>query len=299
VGKTAVAEEVALASGGQVVSADSMQVYRGMDVGTAKPPAPRRVSYHCLDLVDPGVAYSAARFQADARRAIDDAISAGALPVVAGGTGLYVRAALDDWTIPAGQIDTDRRRELQRKADREGPEALHAELTSVDPRAAALLHPHNVRRVIRALEMADEGLSYADQAARFGTRRSIYDTVFVGLDMERSTLYERCDRRVDTMISRGLVGEVESLLAAGFRRALTAAQAIGYKELVPVVEEGADLEGAILAIKQATRRYAKRQLTWFRADKRIRWFDVTHATALGTAGEIVGLLSSRGHRADR
>jgi tRNA dimethylallyltransferase len=141
--------------------------------------------------------------------------------------------------------------------------------------AAAVIHPNNTRRVIRALEMLDDGVSYADQVARFSLRESVYNARFLGLTMERSRLYERIDARVDLMIAQGLLGEVEGLLARGLREALTAQQAIGYKELVPVIEGRADLAEATDAIKLASRRYAKRQLTWFRADPRILWLDVT------------------------
>lgn len=287
VGKTALAEELAVRLGGEIVSADSMQVYRRMDVGTAKPPiAERRVRYHGLDLADPGEPFSAALFQRASRAAIDDITSRGMLPVVAGGTGLYVRAALDAMDFPAGeQAENPVRARYEAYAAAHGGAALHALLAERDPDSAAAIHPNNVRRVVRALEMADEGVSYAEQVAGFSARESVYDTRFVGLTMDRERLYARIDQRVDTMLAGGLLGEVEGLLAEGFRDALTAAQAIGYKELVPVIEGGADLDEAVAAIKQATRRYAKRQLTWFRADSRVRWIDVTELS-LAQAADI-------------
>jgi tRNA dimethylallyltransferase len=277
VGKTALAEELAVRLGGEIVSADAMQVYRGMDIGTAKPEeSERRVEYHCLDLAEPGEQFSAALFQQAARDAIDGIAARGALPVVAGGTGLYVRAALDDWEFPAGeQIDNPLRLRYQAIAADEGAEALHALLAARDPEAAALIHPHNTRRTVRALEMIDQGISYATQHAGFSERISVYDTRFLGLTMDRERLYERIDARVDAMVATGLVDEVAGLLERGLRGAVTAAQAIGYKELVPVIEQGADLPEAVSAIKQASRRYAKRQLTWFRADPRVIWLDVT------------------------
>jgi len=284
VGKTALAEELAVRLGGEIVSADSMQVYRGMDIGTAKPaPAERRVPYHGIDLVDPGEPFSAALFQRSARTAISEITARGGVPVVAGGTGLYVRAALDRMEFPRGeQADNPLRDSYQHYADANGRAALHALLAERDAASADVIHPNNTRRVIRALEMADEGVSYADQAAGFSIRESLYDVRYVGLTMQREALYERIDSRVDAMVGDGLLGEVEALLAAGFRDALTATQAIGYKEFVPVIEDGAELGAAIAAVKQASRRYAKRQLTWFGSDPRIAWIDVTELTMADT-----------------
>ncbi|MGV8082599.1 MAG: tRNA (adenosine(37)-N6)-dimethylallyltransferase MiaA [Coriobacteriia bacterium] len=286
VGKTSFAEKLAVLSGGEIVSADSMQVYRGMDIGTAKPPVEeRRVPYHCLDIADPREAYSAALFQRAARSAIAGIAARGRVPVVVGGTGLYVRAALDALDFAPGDSTSPERRAYERFAAENGPEALHALLQERDPGSAAVIHPNNVRRVIRALEFADKGESYAETRSRFTVRRSLYDTVFFGLTMERSLLYERIDARVDEMMRLGLLGEVERLLAAGVPTDSTAMQAIGYKELADVVEGRAELAEAVAAIKQASRRYAKRQLTWFRADPRIHWIDVT-TISLDEAVEI-------------
>lgn len=293
VGKTAVGEVVARSLHGEIVSADSMQVYRGMDIGTAKAPATERtVPYHCLDLVYPGTPYSAALFQLDARTAIDNIIARSRTPVLVGGTGLYVRAALDDMRFPSGESEAPARQRYEKLADDMGPEALHGLLADRDPDSAALIHPNNVRRVVRALEMADEGVSYADQAAGLSRRSAIYPAVFVGLTMERDTLYARVNDRVDAMIERGLLGEVQRLLAEGHEDALTATQAIGYKELVSVIKEGTGLAEAILAIKQATRRYAKRQLTWFRADPRIKWLNVTDLSSQEAATQALQLIES-------
>lgn len=296
VGKSSVAEEVAARLGGEIIDADSMQVYCGMDVGTAKTPvAERLVPHHCLDLVAPGTPYSAALYQRDARAAIDDVAARGLAPVLVGGTGLYVRAALDEFAFPAGQITDEVRLQLEERALAIGPEALHAELAELDTASAALIHPNNVRRTVRALEMHASGRSYAEQASGF-TRRDLHypGTRFVGLTMERSALYGRIDSRVDAMLASGLLDEVRALLHAGYRDALTAAQAIGYKELVPVAEGDARLEDAAEDIKRASRRYAKRQLTWFRADPRIAWLDVTGLSTTETVSAVLDLLESAG-----
>lgn len=294
VGKTAVAEEIARLLGGEIVSADSMQVYRGMDIGTAKQPAgARRVPYHCIDLVEPGRPYSAALYQHDARAAIDGLLARGATPVVTGGTGLYVRAALDEMEFPAGELESDTRVRLEALAVSLGAEALHSRLAERDPTSAALIHPRNVRRVVRALEMLEHGgASYAQQASRFAERRAAYPAVHVGLSMDRAALYARVDARVDRMLEDGLVAEVAGLLEAGYRDALTAAQAIGYKELIPVIESDSDLDEAIESIKLASRRYAKRQLTWFRADPRVRWVDVTDLSTAEAVMAARALLES-------
>lgn len=293
VGKSALAESVAVRLDGEIVSADSMQVYRGMDVGTAKvPPEKRRVPYHCIDLVEPGEPFSAALYQDSARRAIDGILARGRTPVVCGGTGLYVRAALDDMRFPSGEIASPVRSEIEALAAELGPEGLHARLAAIDPASAALIHPHNVRRTIRALEMAAHGVSYAEQSSRFAERRSVYPAIHIGLTTQRDLLYAAIDARVEAMLEEGLLDEVKALLALGYRDALTARQAIGYKELVPVIEEAAPLHEAVSAIKQATRRYAKRQLTWFRADPRIHWIDVTGKTPESALEEALGLIES-------
>lgn len=294
VGKSAVAEALALAHAGEIVSADSMQIYRGMDIGTAKQPVSKRaVPYHCVDLVEPGTPYSAALFQRDARAAIADIAGRERVPVLAGGTGLYVRAALDDLEFPSGERTSGAREELEAELRVLGPDGLHALLEQTDPAAAALIHPHNTRRVVRALEMQRvDGVSYADADRRLSDRRSYYPTTMVGLEMDRAALYARIDARVDAMMDAYLIDEVRGLLDAGYREALTAVQAIGYKELVPVVDGTESVEAAVAAIKQATRRYAKRQLTWFRADPRINWIDVTELSPANTAERASSLVES-------
>jgi len=294
VGKTAVGEELAVRLGGEVVSADSMQIYRGMDIGTAKLPASeRRVPHHCIDIADPGTPYSAALFQRDARTAIDAIASAGHLPVLVGGTGLYVRAALDVMDFPKGEAATPVREDLEAILANEGADALYALLQERDPEAALLVHRNNSRRVIRALEMLELGEpSYAVSREHFHERVPFYPSVFIGLTCERGRLYGRIDARVDAMMAAGLLDEVRGLLDSGFRDALTSAAAIGYKELVPVIDGSGDLPNAVIAIKQASRRYAKRQLTWFRADPRVHWLDVTELSHASAADAAMALVES-------
>lgn len=275
VGKSAVADRVARALATDVLSVDAMQVYRGMDIGTAKTPVNQRlVPLRLVDLVDPAVNYSAALFQRDARCEIERLRALGKPVVLCGGTGLYLRAALDEMDFPAGETKSEARVRYERIANEAGSHALHELLRSRDPRSADVIHEHNVRRVIRALEMLDEGISYADQIAAFSAPRPCYEAAYFGLTMERERLYQRIDDRVDAMIAAGLIDEVERLMDAGAAPALTARQAIGYKELIAYLEGTIALDEAVELIKMRSRRYAKRQLSWFRRDDRISWISM-------------------------
>lgn len=284
VGKSAVADRVALALRTEVLSADAMQVYRGMDIGTAKTPVSERlVPLRLIDLADPCEAYSAALYQKDARGQIERLRGADLTPVFCGGTGLYLRAALDVMDFPKGEVDDERRASYLELHESLGDEGLHALLTERDPKSASIIHPHNVKRVIRALEMHDEGVCYADQASGFSRPREMFEHVSYALTMDRARLYERIDKRVDVMMSNGLLDEVRHLVEVGAGDALTSRQAIGYKELIDYLDGGCSLDSAVDLIKQRSRRYAKRQLTWCRRDVRTRWIDMDE---LGIDGAV-------------
>ena len=276
VGKSTLADQLAQRIDGEIVSADSMQVYRHMDIGTAKVPLEERgVPYHCLDLVEPGQTYSASLYQQDARRAIADILQRGKRPVVCGGTGLYVRAALDAMEFPKGdQENNPVRAYYMQILEQEGAEALHLMLSQRDPEAAALIHPNNTRRVIRAFEMLEEGISYAEQVSGMQTYEAFIQTVYFGLTMETNLLYAAIDARVDQMMQQGLLEEVRSLVNLGFAEAITSSQAIGYKEFLDIFSKKCSLDDAIESVKRSTRRYSKRQRTWFKRDPRIEWLDV-------------------------
>lgn len=291
-GKSSVADKLAKRLGSCVVSADAMQVYRGMDIGTAKTPVHERgVPLELVDVADVGEDYSAALYQRDARAAIDRWLAAGKTPVVCGGTGLYVRAALDKMDFPKGDKAASTRSQYQDLAEKIGAEGIHDLLARRDPAAAALIHPNNVRRTVRALEMLDEGKSYAVQHEGFSTPIPHYRTLYIGLNRERAELYRRIDKRVDRMMDDGLLAEIEHLAALGLAPTLTAHQAIGYKELIDYLGGRIALADAVALIKQRSRHYAKRQLTWFRRDKRIVWLDMDALTDDEAVERILELFS--------
>lgn len=287
-GKSALADELACRIATSVISVDAMQVYRGMDIGTAKTPvSERRRPLLMVDVADIGDAYSAQLFQEEARSCIDSLCSEGELPILCGGTGLYLDATIDDMVFPKGDASSETRKRYEKMAEDEGSEAVYALLESRDPASAELIHPNNVRRVIRALELLDEGKSYAVQHAGLHERAPWYNASIWGIAMDRERLYRRISVRVDQMLQDGLVDEVEGLVAAGFRDTLTAMQAIGYKEIVDYLEGSCTLPEATEEIKKRTRRYAKRQLSWFKRDGRVKWLDLDQMDTNGAADMIM------------
>lgn len=286
-GKSSLSELVATRLGTSVVSVDAMQVYRGMDVGTAKtPPAERQAPLLMVDVADVSEEYSVQRYQADARACVDGLLAEGRVPVLCGGTGLYLNAVIDEMAFPCGKRGDEARLRWEAYASEHGPEALHAVLRERDPRSAELIHPNNVRRVVRALEMLDKGVSYAEHHEGLHDRARHYDARIWGLTMARERLYDRIDARVDQMVEAGLVDEVRALTEAGLVRDSSAGQAIGYKEVLEALSGAISLDEAIDLIKQRSRRYAKRQLSWFRHDGRVRWVDLDEVP-LAEAAELV------------
>lgn len=296
-GKSAVAIELAKLINAEVISADSMQVYRGMDIGTAKVTEreAQGVPHHLIDIVDPTEPFSVAEYQRLARQAIEDISTRGKLPIVAGGTGLYIRAVIDKFEFPEGDVVSPVREELQERARLEGAEVLYQELINKDPEAAKIVHPKNVRRVIRALEAIElTGRPFSEFHREWQKRESIYNVRMFGLNMDRQLLYERINRRVDQMIESGLLSEAQKLVDAGYEKFLTSQQAIGYKELIGYLNGEMTLDEAVDLLKTRTRQYAKRQLTWFKADPRIEWLDVTGSSASEVAQQIRDKLEAGG-----
>ena len=265
-GKSSLAIKLAQRLNGEIVSCDSMQIYRGMDIGTAKPDEAERggVRHHMLDIVSPAESFSCADYGRHARAAADDILSRGALPVFCGGTGLYLDAVLRCGFAP--DISPDIREELKAR----DPAELYRELSEVDPVSAGAIHPNNVKRVLRALEIYyGTGKTKSEWDRLSADAERPYDALLIGLDYRsRETLYGRIDRRVDDMLQRGLAGEAERL---NLGRDSTAAQAIGYKELYGWLDGRCGREEAVSALKRNTRNYAKRQLTWFRRNPDIHW----------------------------
>lgn len=293
-GKTDVAQLVAKAIDGEVVSADSMQVYTGMDIGTGKLPVEQRiVAHHGFDLVDPGEPFSAALFQDYARSCFRDIDTRGKRSVLAGGTGFYVRAAIDAYEFPEGeQVGNPVRDRWNAFAQQQGNEALWNELRAVDEKSAAVIPPADVKRVVRAFELLAEGKSYADQKEKLAHIQQLVPAVFFGLAVDPDILRNRIRARVDGMVDAGLVDEVRGLLQFGFRDGVTAPSAIGYKEVVSALDGDISLDEAIESIKVATCRYAKRQRTWFRKDSRIQWLCADSGDTESLAAEVLAALDT-------
>lgn len=271
-GKTALAVDLALTLGGEVVNADALQLYRGMDIGTAKATAEERrgVPHHLLDVLDVTETASVAAYQRDARLRIEELLDAGKVPILTGGSGLYIQAVLDDLKFPG--TDPAVRARLTAEADEIGVAAMHDRLTGLDPVAATAILPTNTRRIVRALEVIEiTGEPFSANLPKPGPAR--YDTVLIGIDREPAELDARVDRRVEIMFEAGLVGEVRTLLGRGLRDGLTASRALGYQQVIAALDGDEDFETAAEATAQATRRFVRRQRSWFRRDKRIEWFD--------------------------
>jgi len=274
-GKTALSIELAKRHSGEIISCDSMQIYRGMDIGTAKPTEAEKcgIPHHLIDIVDPSEPFSAADYAPLAKAAIADILARGKLPIFCGGTGLYLDAVLTETDYADVDTDPALRASLLADAEKYGPDALWQRLYAVDPDAAAATHKNNVKRVARALEIyLASGITKTEWDARSRLRESPFDAVILALDRPREALYARIDLRVDLMIAAGLPEEVRALYESGrLARQSSAAQAIGYKEFLGWLDGNMTLEEATEAVKLASRRYAKRQLTWFRRNPAVHW----------------------------
>lgn len=288
VGKSQVALQVAIGLGGEIVSADSVQVYRGLDIGTAKASAAERalVPHHLLDIADPRENYTAADFQRDAREAIDRILSRGRVPVLVGGTGLYIRALLRGFAFSETGEDEGLRRKLHEEAELHGPEMLHERLASVDPEAAAKIHPRDLRRLQRALEVFTKSRRPISLQRLHTAGSSGYDVLMFVLNRPREQLYLRIEQRVEKMIADGFMGEVKGLLDGGVPAGCKALQSLGYRQIVDCLQGKMTLPAAVELIKRDTRRYAKRQLTWFRSEPEAAWIDLDKYGINGAAENI-------------
>ncbi len=284
-GKSGLAIELALALGGEVVNADSMQLYRGMDIGTAKEPSAawRGVPHHLLDVWPVTRAANVADYQQLARAAIDDITARGRVPILAGGSGLYIRAALEDLHFPG--TDDGTRARLEGELDRVGPAALHARLAALDPAAAAVILPGNGRRIVRALEVIEiSGRPFTATMPAYDRGRP---AIQIGLTLPRPELDRRIAARVDRMWEAGFDAEVRRLVGAGLREGKTASRALGYQQMLRSLDGDYTLDEARDETVKATRRFARRQESWFRRDPRVRWLDASGSCLLDEALHLV------------
>jgi tRNA dimethylallyltransferase len=295
VGKTALALWLGERLAVEVISADSRQVYRGLDIGSAKPgPQEREIlPHHLLDIVEPGQALSLAEYQRLAYQAIADVQRRDRLPLLVGGSGQYVCAVLEGWQIPPVPADAQLRAALQREAEAVGIEAFHAHLRQLDPQAARAIDPRNVRRVIRALEVYYKtGRPISEWQKK---RPPPYRTLKIGLTLPRPLLYQRIDERVERMMEKGLVAEVEGLLRRGYSAALPAMSGLGYRQIAAYLRGETDLDQAVQQIKRETRRFARQQYVWFRLeDETIRWFDLSRETGEAILETITAFIGTGG-----
>lgn len=276
VGKTAASIRLAKAVGGEIISADSMQVYRHMDIGSAKirPEEMEGVPHYLVDVLEPEEDFNVVRFQQMAKAAAEEIYVRGRIPIAAGGTGFYIQALLYDIDFTENDGDSSFRRELEKTAEEKGGEYLHALLQEADPEAALQIHPHNIKRMIRALEFHHQtGGKISEHNETEREKESPYNFAYFVLTDDRSRLYDRIDRRVDLMMEEGLLDEVRFLKERGVRRDSTAMQGLGYKELYAFLDGEYPLEEAVRIIKRDTRHFAKRQLTWFKRERDVIWAD--------------------------
>jgi tRNA dimethylallyltransferase len=276
VGKTKLSIELAKQFNGEIISGDSMQIYRGMDIGTAKitPEEMDGIPHHLIDIKDPEESFSTAEFQELVRMKIEEISSKGKMPMIVGGTGLYIQSVIYDYHFTNAPSDPEFRSVLEKEADEHGPDLLHERLKAADPESASRIHPNNVRRVIRALEIVHCTGKTVIELQENQSPELLYDTAVIGLTMDRDILYERINLRVDLMIKQGLLEEVKYFYDKGLR-GCQSIQAIGYKELYDYFNGEISLEEAVENLKQNSRRYAKRQLTWFRNKMNVEWFDMS------------------------
>jgi tRNA dimethylallyltransferase len=277
-GKTDLAVELALEVGGEVISADSMQIYRGMDIGTAKPSMQERkgIPHHMIDIVNPDEDYSAAQFQDGAKACIDAILKNGRIPVVAGGTGLYINTLVYNINFSETITNWKYREHLQSIADEYGPLYLHGLLKKVDGKSAETIHPNNVKRVIRALEVFEStGKPISEHQQESRLEPPPYDFKVFGLEVKRELLYNRIEKRVDKMMTLGLYEEVKGILEKGYSPDLVSLQGIGYKEIISAIRGKCTLTEAIEGIKKGTRHLAKRQMTWFRKTEGLSWINAS------------------------
>jgi len=274
VGKTTFAILLAEALGGEIIGADSMQIYRYMNIGTAKPTQQERsrVPHHLIDIRDPDDPFDASQYFREARQVVGDVVRRGRLPLVVGGTGLYIKALVGG-IFELETVDEGIRVQLRRTLDAEGIGFLYERLKACDPETAARLQPNDTYRILRAMEIYETtGVPMTDHQNAHGFQDAPYQALKIALHMDREALYDRINRRVDTMVAEGFLNEVQDLLDRGYSEDLKSMQSIGYRHMIDVIRNRTSQEDAIMMMKRDTRRYAKRQMTWFKGDTQFLWF---------------------------
>jgi tRNA dimethylallyltransferase len=274
-GKSSLAIELSKELNGEIISADSMQVYRKMDIGTAKPSREDLSStpHHLIDIKEPDEPWTVSDFTEHAAKLISEIQKKDKLPIIAGGTGLYLNAFLEGFSFPITPADLKLRARLEKIADEKGSKSLWEKLKGADPRAAEKISENDKKRIIRALEVYETTGKPISDLQKKSSVRDKYNVVMIGLNIEREKLYERINKRVDDMISSGLVQEVKSLMEAGYDKKLNSMQALGYKEMIDHIEDKMGLPETVELIKRKTRNFARRQMTWFRRFDDVQWFD--------------------------
>lgn len=282
VGKTEYAIRAAQEFNGEIVSADSMQLYKFMDIGSAKPTADERAAarHYLVDEIDPREEFSVAEYVKLAKKYIRQILDDGKLPIISGGTGLYVNSLIYDMDFAAAPKDSAERERLRALLAEKGPEHLHSLLREIDPNAAGRIHPNNTKKVIRAIEAAKSGSPIPAFEASF-KKTADYDYLLIGLNRDRAELYDRINRRVDIMLDAGLEDEIKGLMAMGLDSESISMKGIGYKEMIAYFNGEYGRDEAVELVKRSSRRYAKRQLTWFRRYDDMHWFDLSAGTDAG------------------
>ncbi|AOT72922.1 tRNA (adenosine(37)-N6)-dimethylallyltransferase MiaA [Geosporobacter ferrireducens] len=276
VGKTDLSIEIAKKMDGEIVSADSMQIYKHMDIGSAKPSIEEQdhIPHYLMDEIDPREEFSVAQYQKKAKAYIEKILLSGKLPIIVGGTGLYVNSIIYNIDFTATISNWNLRKQLEEEAHKYGNKYIHDKLRNIDSEAAERIHPNNLKRVIRALEVYYEGGEKIKDFQESLTENPAYQYAMIGLIRDRKELYERINLRVDLMIQQGLIEEVKNLMASGLDTDAISMKGLGYKEIIRYLKGDYSLEAAVEIIKRDTRRYAKRQITWFKRYDQIQWFDV-------------------------
>lgn len=276
VGKTKASIGLAKALNGEIISADSMQVYKHMDIGSAKirPEEMQGIKHYLIDELEPDEEFHVVRFQEMAKKALEEIYAKNKIPIVVGGTGFYIQALLYDIDFTENEEDTEYRKELEQLAAEKGADVLHDMLREVDPESAEAIHANNVKRVIRALEyykQTGKPISAHNQEQR--EKESPYNLAYFVLNDERSKLYQRIDKRIDEMLEEGLIEEVQKLKDMGYHKGMVSMQGLGYKEILSYLDGTWSLEEAVYVLKRDTRHFAKRQITWFKREKQVEWFN--------------------------